>query len=85
MTMMGESLKRAEKQHGARGPSGGGTRGSQKEPQPEASPTLADSGISEKGSRYAQALVEVEVATPATFGDDGAVKLITGSAGRGRR
>ena len=46
-------------QAGARGLKGGGTRGSQKAPQPNAPPILADSGIDKKLSSRAQKLAAV--------------------------
>jgi hypothetical protein len=46
-------------QAGARGRSGGGTRGSRKEPQLEAPPTLADAGIDKKLSARAQKLADL--------------------------
>ena len=45
---LGELLREAEKQVGARGQSGGGTRGSKKEPRVNAPPTLASLGIDKK-------------------------------------
>ncbi|MCX5884609.1 MAG: hypothetical protein NT096_01630 [Proteobacteria bacterium] len=51
---LGEMLKDSPKQDGARGRSGGGTRGSKKEPQVNAPPTLSSIHISKKESSRSQ-------------------------------
>ena len=53
---LGELLREAEKQVGARGQSGGDTRGSKKEPRVNAPPTLASLGIDKKLSSRSQKL-----------------------------
>jgi hypothetical protein len=66
MTLMGEFLKNAEK----RGPEhsrGGGSKGSQREPLPDAPPTLAEIGITKKESAQSQALAEVKRTEPEVF------------------
>ena len=55
---LGEILSKTPKQSGARGRKGGGTRGSQKEPQVDEPPTLADAGISKKLSSQSQELAK---------------------------
>jgi 16S rRNA G966 N2-methylase RsmD len=56
---LGEMLKIAPKQHGARSRKGGGTRGSKKELQVQATPTLSSVGITKKESSRSQELAEV--------------------------
>lgn len=66
MTVLGEFLQAAEK----RGPEhsrGGGSKGSHREPLPEAPPTLAESGISKKESMNAQALATVKDELPEVY------------------
>jgi hypothetical protein len=53
---VGELLKASERQAGARGRKSGGTRGTKKEPQVDAPPTLADLGVTKKLSSLAQNL-----------------------------
>jgi hypothetical protein len=64
MTLMGDYLRDAPKQEGARGRKGGGTRGSQKELQPDAPPTLEALGISKKESSDSQALAAIKESDP---------------------
>jgi N6-adenosine-specific RNA methylase IME4 len=63
LARLGELLQDLEKQAGARGRSGGGTRGSMKVPQVDAPPTLADLGITKKVSSVAQQLAALEPQT----------------------
>ena len=60
---LGELLEDLPKQAGARGATGGGTRGSIKEPQLNAPATLADYGLDKKTSHIAQQLAALPEAT----------------------
>lgn len=64
LTLMGEFLRKTEKNKGAKGLRGGGTRGSQKEPRVATPPTLASAGITKKESSTAQALVKLKEESP---------------------
>lgn len=56
---LGEMLKVAPKNEGAKGLSGGGTRGSKKEPRVNDALTLAELGLDKKTSSIAQKLAEL--------------------------
>lgn len=80
--MLGGFLKAAEKQDGARGRTGGGTRGSKKEPQPDAPPTLASLGLTKKVSSASQALHAIAEKDPEQFAAIRAGKLSVSKARR---
>jgi hypothetical protein len=65
---LGEMLAGTEKQSGARGKRGGGTRGSKKEPQVNAPPTLAEVGVSKKESSRAGIRTDIEALDSAPDG-----------------
>ncbi len=59
MRKLGEILKATPKNQGAKGLSGGGTRGTKKEPRVEDAPTLEELGLSKKESAVAQQLASL--------------------------
>lgn len=64
MTLMGEFLKAAEKNTGAKGSK---VTGSKREPVKDDTPTLAECGISKKESMHAQRLVDVREQMPEVY------------------